>query len=169
MAFTLDVAGWQREEHKWWALPCGVEWNGPRRHDTSRTCRRMIECEMNLPPSNRWAGQDRAAYEHVASQLCVIYYPELGREESIPAHRLLLEILFPSQPQSVEQYDCTSTTQMYVILFFLECHCFKIISFFKIQIWVPTSDFIVTRSQAIWRFSQHEQQNSVHLSKFPRL
>ena len=48
-------------------LQSGV-WDGPRRRDTrSRTCWRMIKYEMNLPPSNRRAGQDRAAYEHVAS------------------------------------------------------------------------------------------------------
>ena len=25
-------------------------WDGPRRHDTSRTCWHIIKCEMNLPP-----------------------------------------------------------------------------------------------------------------------
>jgi len=53
----------------------------------------------------------------------------MGKLQIAP-RRLLLEIII-SCPATI--YDC-STTQMYVILFFLEVSYFKILSFFKIQI-----------------------------------
>ena len=65
-----------------------------------------------------------------------------GTEESIPDDScwivLRYDTILLSCPATIcveylVQYNC-STTQMYVILFFLEVSCFKISSFFKIQI-----------------------------------
>ena len=59
-------------------LRSGV-WDGPQWRDTSRTCWRMIECEMNLPLKSP-SGSGRIKYEHVACNLL----RGVGREESIP-------------------------------------------------------------------------------------
>jgi hypothetical protein len=81
---------------------------------------------MNLPPSNRRAGQDRAAYEHVASQLCVIYYAELGRNS-----RLVPTLVVVGDIISFPVPATTSTMQMYVILFFLGVSLFQDLIFFQ--------------------------------------
>ena len=130
------------EEREWWALP---EWRLGWTLTASR--------ESHVPTYDRvarWisppqiAEQVRiATYEHVVSSGLMDKLCWVGPRSQFPTTLVgsYYDTILLSCPATIcveylVQYNC-STTQMYVILFFLEVSCFKISSFFKIQIWVP--------------------------------